>query len=95
MNGAAFSPDGKRLATVSADLLVRIWDMESGLPWMTLVGHADPSIARSSVRMATPGHRLGDGTVRIWPVDLLPLARARQPRTPTAAERLRFGLEAR
>ncbi len=33
----------------------------------------------------------GDGTARIWPVDPLPLARARLPRDLTPAERQRFG----
>lgn len=36
LNGAAFSPDGKRLATISTDRTVRLWDWPSGLELATL-----------------------------------------------------------
>ncbi len=65
----AVSPDGKLIATASADRTARIWDSQSGAEVRQLVGHA------SDVRTVafSPDGKLigtggGDGTVRIWDV---------------------------
>jgi hypothetical protein len=58
---------------------------------MTLASHGGPVYAAvfspDGERLATTS---GDGTARIWPVDPLPLARARRPRERAPAERQRF-----
>ena len=42
VNSAAFSPDGKRIVTASADKTARLWDTETGKPiGEPLKGHAD------------------------------------------------------
>src|SRR5579884_1223871 len=41
VNGVAFSPDGKLIATASGDKTVRVWDAASGKELFTLRGHTD------------------------------------------------------
>jgi WD40 repeat protein len=73
VNTAAFSPDGKRLATGSGDETIKLWDLTTGQEILTLRGHTD---AIGGLRFSPDGHRLisvsWDGTVRAW--DATPLA---------------------
>ena len=41
VTGVAFSDDGKRLASASADATVRVWDVATGQPTRTLTAHGD------------------------------------------------------
>ncbi len=65
MRGVAFSPDRRRVATVSQDGTIRVWNVD-GTTAFTLSGH--PGGART-VRYAADGRWLigtgSDGTVRI------------------------------
>jgi WD40 repeat protein len=64
---AAFSRDGKLLATASTDRLVKIWNVESGAEVATLAGHAN---SVSAVVFHPSGNRLaagvGGGSIVIW-----------------------------
>ena len=41
VNSAAFSPDGERVVTASADHTARLWDVERGKEVAILAGHED------------------------------------------------------
>jgi WD40 repeat protein len=63
----AFSPDGKRLASGSADWTVRVWDAAGGAALLTLCGHEG---VVASVAFSPDGKRIASGardwTVRVW-----------------------------
>jgi hypothetical protein len=69
----AYSPDGKRLASASADKTVKVWDAQTGQELLTCKGHAREV---HSVAFSPDGHRLasgaGDGKVMIWDATPLP-----------------------
>ena len=65
----AFSPDGQRIVSGSADNTVRLWDADTGQPiGDPLTGHTD---AVESVAFGPDGKRIvsgsADKTLRLWP----------------------------
>jgi len=67
---AVFSPDGKTLATGSADRTVRLWDIETMQERLILRGHSD---AVSSLAWSGDGRTLAsaswDKTVKLWDIE--------------------------
>jgi serine/threonine protein kinase len=67
VHAVAFSPDGARLVTGSADGAARVWDTRTGRELLTLPGHGGEV---SSVAFGPTGADLAtasrDGTARVW-----------------------------
>ncbi len=65
--GAAWSPNGRFVATFSRDATARIWRASNGQSALTLLGHSAPLTAAAwsgnSTRLVTAS---SDGTLRIW-----------------------------
>jgi tetratricopeptide (TPR) repeat protein len=63
----AFSPDGQRLASASADQTVKVWDAGTGQETLTLRGHTS---FVSGVAFSPDGQRLAsasaDQTLKVW-----------------------------
>jgi WD40 repeat protein len=71
VNSAAFSPDGSRIVTASADNTARVWDATSATEITALRGH-DTTV--DSAAFNSDGSRIvtvsTDKTVRIWETHL-------------------------
>ena len=67
INSAAFSPDGRQLATASEDGAAKVTDIESGSTLATFTGHAGPlatvAFSPTGTLVATGGR---DGVVKLW-----------------------------
>jgi WD40 repeat protein len=70
VNGMAFRPDGKRLASAGSDQSIKIWDPEKMQVVASLWGHTG---AVAAVAYSPDGKRLAsasyDQTVRLWDAD--------------------------
>lgn len=67
VHGLAFSPDGARLVTASADGSARLWDAATGLERAALLGHTKPVLTAcfspDGTRVLTAS---ADRTARLW-----------------------------
>src|SRR5690348_1388576 len=68
--GAAFSPDGRRLATVGASGTAQVWDVGSGRRLLTLRHRPDESDDLIVAVFFTPGGErvitVSEDTARVW-----------------------------
>jgi WD40 repeat protein/uncharacterized caspase-like protein len=69
VSSVAFSPDGKTLASASADQTIKLWDVASGIELRSLYGHA---AVVWSVAFSPDGKTLAsagaDRTIKLWDV---------------------------
>jgi WD40 repeat protein len=92
LESALFSPDGRFVVTASDDQTARVWDAATGKE-VHLLRH------KAGVRFAvmTPdGRRVAtasEDTVRVWDLELLPIAIRRKVRELSSHERERFGIK--
>ncbi len=67
VQSVAFSPDGRRIVSGSADKSIRVWDADTGHEIMTLEGHGG---IVTSVAYSPDGQVIGSGnqdqTIKIW-----------------------------
>ncbi|MEH2248645.1 AAA-like domain-containing protein, partial [Nostoc sp.] len=70
VNSVVFSPDGKTLASASADKTIKLWNLDTGKEITTLSGH---SAAVNSVVFSPDGKTLAsasaDKTIKLWNLD--------------------------
>ncbi len=67
ITSVAYSPDGQRILTGSADQTARVWDVATGQPLLLIQGHGQEV---TSAAYSSDGQRIVtaslDGTARIW-----------------------------
>jgi hypothetical protein len=70
IENVAFTPDGKRLVTVSQDATARVWDVATGRETAKFTGHTEPvrglALLPDNRRAVTAGW---GGAVRLWDLD--------------------------
>jgi WD40 repeat protein len=82
VTGAAFSPDGQRLATCDSDATAKVWDLASGQALFTVTNHGDGSW---SIAYSPDGHHVltaGAGG-RLWDANTGRLIQSYPPPTGT------------
>jgi WD40 repeat protein/transcriptional regulator with XRE-family HTH domain len=67
LDGIAYRPDGKWIATSGNDATIKVWDSETGAEIFTLIGHTGPTFG---VAFSPDGQYLAtssvDRTVKVW-----------------------------